>query len=49
LEDSKELEKAMAKTKSFINLEDYISERTLKEKVRKSKRALSNKGKKSYV
>jgi hypothetical protein len=49
LEDSRELEKAIAKTKSFINLEDYISERTLKEKIKKSKRTLSNKSKKSYV
>jgi hypothetical protein len=49
LEDSRELEKAKSKTKSFINLEDYIKERSLKEAGKKNKITRSNKIRKTYV
>lgn len=49
LEDSRELEKAKVKTKSFMNLDDYIKERSLKEVGKKNKITRSNKIKKTYV
>ncbi|MFZ4591525.1 MAG: hypothetical protein ACOYN6_11040 [Ignavibacteria bacterium] len=49
LEDSRELEKAKVKTKSFMNLDNYIKERSLKEVGKKNKITRSNKIKKTYV
>ena len=49
VEDSRELEIAKSKTKSFVSLDDYIHQRSQKESAKKTKRVSNIKRRKSYV